>query len=72
METMRKCQVKINTEWVEVEFVGVFQYSKVIEPSLMVGGHSGGVIAYPIAVVKTESGLRNVGLSDVRFETYLH
>lgn len=37
-------------------FHGFFQRSMVIEPSIMVGGHSGGVIAYPVAIIETEEG----------------
>ena len=54
---MKTCKAKVNGEWVEVLFHGVFQYSDVISPSLMVGGHNGGVIAYPVAVVELENQL---------------
>ena len=49
---MKICKVKINGSWQEVPFHGVFQYSDVIAPSLLVGGHTGGTIAYPVAVVE--------------------
>ncbi len=60
---MKICKVKVNGSWQEVPFHGVFQYSDVIEPSLMVGGHPGGVIAYPVAVVELENQLimRSIG-----------
>ncbi len=35
---------------------GFFQRSTVIEPSPMVGGHPGGVVAYPVAVIELEDG----------------
>ncbi|MCA1027564.1 hypothetical protein LCM23_15810 [Cytobacillus kochii] len=37
--------------------MGSFQFSKEIEPSPMIGGHPGGVIAYPEAVVKLSNEL---------------
>ncbi|MGK4042224.1 hypothetical protein AB0Y20_07960 [Heyndrickxia oleronia] len=63
----KECYVKIKTELVEAEFIGVYQYSRVIEPSPMIGGHSGGVIAYPIAVIKLNEKLKEVKLSDITF-----
>ncbi|MEK5069795.1 hypothetical protein [Sporosarcina sp. FSL K6-1508] len=64
----KECYVKESGNWVEAEFVGVFQYSNVIEPSLMIGGHSGGVIAYPVAVVKMDGKIKEVKLSNVVFQ----
>lgn len=37
-------------------FHGFFQRSIVVGTSLMIGGDSGGVIAYPVAVIETEKG----------------
>lgn len=54
---MKICKAKINGSWQEVPFYGVFQYSDVIEPALRVGGHPGGVIAYPVAVVELDNQL---------------
>ncbi|MCM3454439.1 hypothetical protein M3685_10830 [Heyndrickxia oleronia] len=64
----KECYVKIKTELVEAEFIGVYQYSGVIEPSPMIGGHSGGVIAYPIAVVKLNGKLKEAKLSEITFK----
>lgn len=64
----KECYVKIKTELVEAEFIGVYQYSRVIEPSPMIGGHPGGVIAYPIAVVKLNEKLKEVKLSEITFK----
>ncbi len=64
----KECYVKIKTELVEAEFIGVYQYSGVIEPSPMIGGHPGGVIAYPVAVVKLNEKLKEVKLSDITFK----
>lgn len=54
-------------EWVEAKYLGLFQFSKVIEPSPMIGGHPGGVIAYPVAVVKLYDKLVKVDLAKVKF-----
>lgn len=35
-------------------FIGVSQFSQPVEPSPMVGGHPGGVVAYPVAVIEYE------------------
>lgn len=64
----QKCFVNIKTKLMEAEFLGVYQYSNVIEPSLMVGGHNGGVIAYPVAVVRVGTELKEVKLSSVLFK----
>ena len=37
-------------------FHGFYQESNVIPPSPSVGGHSGGVIAYPVAIIEDEKG----------------
>lgn len=52
----------------EALLVGVFQRSTVIEPSIGIGGHSGGVVAFPVAVVKVGGKLKEVMVSDVEFE----
>lgn len=53
---MKKCEVRNNGEKRTADFYGVFQLSTIIAPSLMVGGHTGGVIAYPVAVVDFGDG----------------
>jgi len=65
----KDCYVNINDDLVEAEFIGVYQYSNVVAPSPMVGGHPGGVIAYPIALVKLHGKLKEVGLSKVTFKS---
>ena len=59
---MKICETKIDDKWVEVPFHGIFQYSDVVSPSAMLGGHSGGVIAYPVVLVGIDGYLavRNV------------
>jgi hypothetical protein len=64
----KDCYVKIKDELLEAEFVGVYQYSQVIDPSPFVGGHKGGVVAYPIAVVKMDGKFKEVKLSSVTFK----
>ncbi len=53
---MKKCEVIANGEKYTADFYGVFQLSTVIDPSPMIGGHPGGVIAYPVAVVNFGDG----------------
>lgn len=64
----KDCYVKVKSELVEAEFIGVFQHSHVVEPSPMLGGHRGGVISYPIAVVKLEGKLQEIKVSDITFK----
>ena len=40
----------------QVKLHGIFQMSTVLPPSNMLGGHTGGVIAYPVAVIEYENG----------------
>lgn len=64
----KDCYVEIKSELIEAEFIGVYQYSHVLEPSPMVGGHKGGVVAYPIAVVKLYNKLKEVSPSKITFK----
>jgi hypothetical protein len=66
---MEKLSIKTREGWKEAQFIGVFQRSTIVEPSVRVGGHSGGVVAFPVAVVKVEGGLQELSLSDVKFES---
>ena len=60
----RKCFVGDKAAY----FHGIFQYATVSEPSPMVGGHPGGQIAYPVAVVEMQDGtLTTVGVRDIHF-----
>lgn len=63
----KDCFVEVKSVWLKAEFIGVFQRSDVIAPSPMVGGHPGGVIAYPIAVVNLDGMFKEVKLSSVSF-----
>lgn len=64
---MSKVSVKIGKETVEGELIGVFQYSQPIGESPMIGGHPGGVVAYPVAVVKVGSELKEVPVKNVSY-----
>jgi len=48
--------------------MGVFQFSNVIDASPFVGGHKGGVVAYPVAVVKINGEIKEVRASNVKFD----
>ena len=60
-----KVSIKIDKEIIEGELIGVFQYSQPIGESPFIGGHSGGVVAYPVAVVKIENELKEVPINKV-------
>lgn len=59
---MKKCKYLPNPDykedWIPAKFHGIYQHSKIVPPSPMVGGHSGGTITLPVAVV--EDGLHEV------------
>lgn len=67
---MKKCKLKVydksgyETQKV-ANFHGIFQKSYIIEPSLMIGGSQGGVVAYPVAVVELDDGPFEVSLEHV-------
>ncbi|MFT8709469.1 MAG: hypothetical protein ABF820_08580 [Sporolactobacillus sp.] len=67
IKQIKKCKVFIKSEWVEAEYVGVFQISDVIGESPMIGGHHGGVIAFPVVVAKVNDKLQQFALQKVRF-----
>lgn len=49
-------------------FHGFYQESNVIPPSPLVGGHSGGVIAYPVAIIENRKGkLMEVEATSIQF-----
>lgn len=62
---MKKCEVNCNGEKRTADFYGIFQFSCVIDPSPMIGGHPGGIVAYPVAVVDFDNG---VGLINIPIE----
>jgi hypothetical protein len=62
-----KCKVLIKKEWIEAEYVGVFQRSDVIGESMMVGGHPGGTVAFPVIVAKVNNELKEFLFGKVKF-----
>lgn len=64
----KDCFVLIEDDWVEAELIGVYQISNVIDPSPFAGGHSGGVVAYPAAVVRVNDKLQEFRLRNVIFQ----
>lgn len=67
---VKECFIQIKDKLLEAEFIRVFQYSTVIESSIMAGGHNSEAIAYPdqVAVVRIDEKLKEVPLSDVIFK----
>ncbi|WP_342515596.1 hypothetical protein [Sutcliffiella sp. FSL R7-0096] len=64
----KNCLVKVKKgEWEKAEFIGVFQFSNVIDASPLVGGHPGGVIAFPVVVVKMNGEIKEVRPPSVKF-----
>lgn len=61
------CHVKIGSEYYPAKFIEVFQYSDVIVEH-DIHGTSRGVVAYPVAVVRHGSKLKQVKLTDMVFE----
>jgi len=62
---IRHCVVNKDGKKVEGVLVGIFQKSMVVDPSPMLGGHSGGVSAGPVAVVRIGDYLEEVELIDL-------
>lgn len=62
---MKKCEVHTHGKKYTADFYGIFQVSTVIDPSPMIGGHPGGVIAYPVAIVDFGDGLINLPIEKI-------
>lgn len=67
---MKKCKLKVYDEFGHetqkvANFHGIFQKSYIVKPSPMIGGSSGGVVAYPVAVVEFDKRLFEVSLEYV-------
>lgn len=61
----RKCIYKKSV----CTFHGFYQESNVIPPSPLVGGHGGGVIAYPVAIIEDEKGnVMEVEATSIQFK----
>lgn len=58
---MKKCvYLDDNKDLTAADFYGIYQYSDIYPPSPYVGGHQGGVRAWPIALVCGEDGIVEV------------
>lgn len=62
---LHDCYVTIKNEVVSGKFKGIFQHSNVVDPSPFKGGHPGGVIAYPVAVVEIDNRFKQFNPSEV-------
>lgn len=65
MDNLHDCYVEINGEVVAGKFKGIYQHSNVVNPSPFQGGHPGGVIAYPVAVVEIDNRFKQLNPSEV-------
>lgn len=48
------------------------QYANVVEPSPMMGGHSGGQLAAVYGIVEFDEGVRRVSVADIQFTDEIH
>lgn len=53
-------------EIVVADLYGIFQFSSIIQPSLMIGGDAGGVTAYPIAVIGDYGKLKEIKVTRIK------
>lgn len=53
-------------EIVVAELYVFFQFSSIIPPSLRIGGHNGGVIAYPVAVIGDRGHIRQIKINRIK------
>lgn len=68
INTKERCLLSTGKDQhVEVEYLGLFQRSRVIDASPFIGGHNGGVVAGPVAVIKRNGGLQEVELNKLSF-----
>lgn len=54
----------IETEWRAADLYDFYQFSKPIEPSMMIGGHQGGLVAHPVALIMFKDGKFDVVKAD--------
>lgn len=59
----RLCTVKGETGYFHIWE----QQSKLIPPSPMVGGHSGGTVSYILGIVEFKDGVRRVDPTEIKF-----
>lgn len=64
---MNRCKyLNDEGEIVVADLYGIFQFSSIIQPSLMIGGDNGGVIAYPIAVIVDSGKIRQIKINRIK------
>lgn len=52
----RECMVKIKNEWQHGWFHEWDHVAEIVNPSPLVGGHSGGLIQHTVAIVEMDDG----------------
>lgn len=61
---MKTCKYLPNPDhkedWIPAKFYGIYQHSEIVLPSMMIGGHSGGIVTFPVAVVEDSDRLHEV------------
>lgn len=63
---MANCFVQLKTGKEPAVLMGIFQESIVVPPSPMVGGHTGGVVAHPVAVIRMKDNtLKKVHVNQI-------
>ena len=65
---MSKVKITKGKATVVGEIVGIFQESEVLPPSPFVGGHPGGVVAYPVLLVKAYGELQKIRFLGIKVE----
>ena len=53
-------------EIVVADLYGIFQFSSIVSPSLMIGGDAGGIIAYPVAVIGDRGQIRQIKITRIK------
>lgn len=62
---MEKVNYVKDEKILECELIGVFQYSEVIGESPFIGGHKGGTISHPVAVLKFGNDIFQTKISNI-------
>lgn len=64
---MNRCKyLNEKGEIIVADLYGIFQFSSIIPPSLMIGGDNGGVIAYPIAVIGDCGQIKQIKITRIK------
>lgn len=53
-------------EIVVADLYGIFQFSSIVSPPLMIGGDAGGGIAYPVAVIGDRGQIRQIKITRIK------